>query len=410
MQSLIPEAAGRSGDDPIFTINAEANRRRAAGEAVINASLGALMGDDGRLAVMPVVFDALRAVDPRQAASYAPIAGPPAFLAAARRDALGSATPLFERSVAVATPGGTGALHHALVNFLEPGQSVLVPHFYWGPYATLATHTRRKVATFPMFDARGGFDLAAFDAALQQTLTAQGRALVFLNFPCNNPTGYSLDAEEWRGVADALARAAERGPVTALIDLAYAAFDSGISELWARALAPINDRVTLLAAWTASKSFTQYGARVGTLVAATPDDAERARIQNALTYSCRGTWSNCNHLGMLAITAVLTDAALRERAEVERRELVALLDSRVTAFNRAARDAGFEYPRYEGGFFVSVFTPDAKRTVAACAREGVFVVPQDGAVRVALCSTPTPDVPRLVEVLGRGVHAAEALV
>lgn len=408
MQSLIPEAAGRSGDDPIFSINAEANRRRAAGEAVINASLGALMRDDGTLATMPVVFEALRAVDARQAAAYAPISGPATFLTAARRDALG-AGPSFEHSVAVATPGGTGALHHALVNFLEPGQAVYAPSFYWGPYGSLAKHTRRNVATFPMFGAAGEFDLAAFDAGLDALVRRQGRALVFLNFPCNNPTGYSLDEHEWRAVAESLARAAARGPVSALVDLAYASFGRGDRYQWVRALAPINDRVTLLAAWTASKAFTQYGARVGALVAVTPDAEDRARISNALAYSCRGTWSNCNHLGMLAVTALLTDPALAARADRERAELVALMDSRVEVFNREAREAGLRYPRYEGGFFVSVFTPDAALTAAECAREGVFVVPQDGAVRIALCSTARSDVPRLCAALARGVLAAEVL-
>ena len=81
---------------------------------------------------------------------------------------------------------------------------------------------------------------------------------------------------------------------------------------------------------------------------------------------------------------------------------------RVDAFNaaRVAR-SGLEYPRYEGGFFVSVFTPDAERTAALCRDLGVFVVPLEGAVRVALCSTPTGAVPRLVDALAKGVEAAE---
>jgi aromatic-amino-acid transaminase len=296
------------------------------------------------------------------------------------------------------------------VNFLEPGQAVYAPSFYWGPYATLAKHTRRSVATFEMFDAAGVLDLVAFDAGLDALVRRQGRALVFLNFPCNNPTGYSLDEREWRAVAESLANAAARGPVIALVDLAYASFGRGDRHQWVRALAPINERVTLLAAWTASKAFTQYGARVGALVAVTPDAQDRGRITSALAYSCRGTWSNCNHLGMLAVTALLTDPALAARADHERAELVALLDSRVEVFNREARTAGLRHPRYEGGFFVSVFTPDAALTAAECAREGVFVVPQDGAVRVALCSTPRADVPRLCSALARGVLAAEALV
>jgi hypothetical protein len=37
---------------------------------------------------------------------------------------------------------------------------------------------------------------------------------------------------------------------------------------------------------------------------------------------------------------------------------------------------------------------------------GVFVVPIPGAVRVALCSTPARDVPRLVQALAEGLRAA----
>ena len=80
--TLIPGSAERPGDDPIFALHAEAVRRAAAGESVLDATLGALMQDDGRLAILPVVSEAIRRVDPERAAAYAPISGPPAYLAA----------------------------------------------------------------------------------------------------------------------------------------------------------------------------------------------------------------------------------------------------------------------------------------------------------------------------------------
>jgi aromatic-amino-acid transaminase len=131
---LTPECQARSGNDPIFALNAEASRRAKAGESIVNATLGALMEDDGRLAVMPVVFEALAAVPPEKGAAYAQIAGDAPFLQAVVADLFG-AGPLAAQSVAVATPGGTGALHHAIVNFLQPGEALLTTSFYWGPYA-----------------------------------------------------------------------------------------------------------------------------------------------------------------------------------------------------------------------------------------------------------------------------------
>ena len=404
---LAPECTTRPGDDPIFALDAEANRRAAGGEDILNATLGALMRDDGHLAVLPTVFETLHSIPAEQGAAYAPIAGDGNYQRAVIHDLFGDG-PLAAQSVAAASPGGTGALHNAIVNVLEPGQALLTSHLFWGPYRTLAQHTRRRVETFPMFAADGSFDVGALEESLLRLVEKQGRALVILNSPCHNPTGYSLDAAEWRATAAALRRAARHGPVTLALDLAYARFAEGDPNAWVRELSGAIGEILLLVAWTASKCFTQYGARVGALVATHPDADERRRIANAMAFSCRGTWSNCNHAGILAITRLLTDPALGARVDRERAALRRLLGERVAAFNAAARPAGLRYPRYEGGFFVTVFTPDAEQTARRMRELGVFVVPVAGAVRVALCSTPVAKVPRLVAALGEGLAAAGA--
>ena len=38
----------------------------------------------------------------------------------------------------------------------------------------------------------------------------------------------------------------------------------------------------------------------------------------ALSYSCRGTWSNCNRGGLRAITRLLADPALAKACDTER--------------------------------------------------------------------------------------------
>ena len=67
---------------------------------------------------------------------------------------------------------------------------------------------------------------------------------------------------------------------------------------------------------------------------------------------------------------------------------------------------GLRRPRYDAGFFVSVFTPDSRATAEAMRKGGVYVVPIDGAVRLALCCTPADVIPRLVEATAQGVSAA----
>jgi aromatic-amino-acid transaminase len=398
---LIPGHLHRPSDDPIFALNKEASARKARGEAVINASIGTLLSDDGRLAILPTAAKAVHEIPAEEWAAYAPIAGSTDFLNAVIADLFRDEPAMRECAVAAATPGGTGALRHAIANYLEPGQSLLTTSFFWGPYLTLADEADRKVATFAMFDPHGRLDIEALDKKLASLVEEQKRVLLFLNDPCHNPTGYSMRDDEWRAVVDRLIAHAERSDasITLLVDMAYAAYNARDPRAFLKELRPLLGKVGLLFAWSASKTFTHYGLRVGAIVACEPDAAARAETEAALCYSCRGTWSNVSRGGMKAITRLLTDASLAAACDRERDELKALLGGRVAAFNEIAPKHGLRYPRYEGGFFVTVFADDAQDRAARAKERGIFIVPQKGAMRVALCSVPSSDIPRLVEAL-----------
>jgi aromatic-amino-acid transaminase len=408
MHHLIPSHQSRPSDDPIFALNREAMQRRQRGESIVNATVGALLDDDGKLSVLASAARAVHEVSAVEWATYAPIAGSPDFLRAVMDDLLSGQPELREIATAVATPGGTGALRHAIANYLEPGQAILTTSFFWGPYQTLADEADRKVETFAMFagDDATSLDIGALDRALGKQLATQKRALLFLNDPCHNPTGYSMRTEEWAEVARCVLAHAERAPVTLLIDCAYFAYGRADSRAFMKELLPLIGKAEILFAWSASKTFTHYGLRVGALVACVADAKERATTEAALSYSCRGTWSNCNRGGLAAVTRLLTDRALALSCDAEREALKATLRARVDAFNTLARPRGLRYPRYEGGFFVTVFDEDAENRAKLMRAAGVFVVPQRGALRVALCSVAERDVARLVDALAMPLGAA----
>jgi len=403
MLHVIPSHQGRPSDDPIFALNKEATQRKARGESVVNATVGSLLHDDGKLAVLPTAARAVHDVPADEWAAYAPIAGAPDFLSAVTADLFANEPQMKEYAVAAATPGGTGALRHAIANYLEPGQSLLTTSFFWGPYQTLCDEADRKVATFSMFSGKGEnatLDIDALDKALTARVMDQQRVLLFLNDPCQNPTGYSMRPAEWRQVVERLVVHASEAPVTLLVDMAYFAYAKNDDpRAFLAELRPLLGKVGLLFAWSASKTYTHYGLRVGALVACIPDAKERAATEAAFSYSCRGAWSNCTRGGMKAITRLLVEPELRAAADKERAELKKLLDARVAAFNEHAPKHGLEYPRYEGGFFVTVFADDAQERAVRMKEKGVFVVPQKGALRVALCSVAEKDVPRLCEAL-----------
>jgi aromatic-amino-acid transaminase len=395
----------RSGDDPIFALNQEATLRASRGESIVNATIGVLLDDDGSLAVLPTAARAVKEVRAEDWAGYAPIAGSPAFLDAVMDDLFSGQPAMRAAAAAVATPGGTGALRHVISTFLEPGQALLTTSYYWGPYETLADEHQRRVQTFEMFDPKSEISrihFEALDRKLGELLAAQGRAVLFINDPCQNPTGYSMNEADWRAMVEVIAKHASRAPIAVVLDAAYSAYAKGGTGTALRALESLLGKALVLVAWSASKTFTHYGLRVGALVALVPDAQERKRIESALGYACRGTWSNCNRGGMTAVTRLLREPALARAVAEERSGLVRLLDGRVAAFNELARPRGLRYPRYDGGFFVTMFVEDAPRAATKMKEHGVFVVPLKNAVRVALCSVAVPNIPRLVDALEKG--------
>ncbi|MEM7414652.1 MAG: aminotransferase class I/II-fold pyridoxal phosphate-dependent enzyme [Gemmatimonadota bacterium] len=402
--TMISASRGRAGNDPIFIWNGEANRRAAAGEDILNATIGALMNDDRTICTLPTVVETLKRHQTGAVAGYAPISGIPAYREAVVRDLFGDG-PLAQQAVAIASPGGSGAVYAAVVNFLEAGQKMLVPNFFWGPYREITSHSGRALDPFTMFAEDGSFDVAGMTAGLERHLATQGRALVVLNFPCHNPTGYTLSQDEWREVTDAISSAAQNGPVTVLLDVAYMEYGDADARSWVAWVPKLMEHATVLVAWTASKSMCQYGARTGAIIALHEDDDERTQLDNALGYTARSTWSNCNHLGQRAVTDLLTDDELSARVLAERAEVSALLRTRIDAFNELAGAADLPTPRYDAGFFVTVFTKDQDTTAAAMREHGVYTVPIPGAVRLAICSTPADLMPRLTRAVEAGLAA-----
>ncbi len=402
MEFLIASRRSRPGDDPIFSLNAEAVRRAAAGEDVVNATIGALLGDDGRLAIMPTVAKVLSSLPFEAVANYAPIPGLSAYRQAVIDDLLGEYG-VAEHATCVATPGGTGALRLAIDDFLEPGQVALTSSYFWAPYRTIAEESGRKLETFEMFAPDGGFNVEEADRKLGEHVEKQGRALFLLNTPCHNPTGYSLDANELDAIVAVIERHAARAPVTVVLDIAYGDFRPDALSRCIATACKLAGKALVLFAWSASKAFALYGQRIGALVALVPDAEQRTRVTSALTYSCRGLWSNCNAAGMAAVARLLSEPDLAKNVRQERAELVALLARRVEVWNALATAAHVRYPRYDGGFFTTVFSADPVLHSSRMRERGLFLVPTAGALRVAVCAVNEAQIGRIVSGLAEVV-------
>jgi aspartate/tyrosine/aromatic aminotransferase len=399
---LIPTRRAFPADDPIFALNAEAQARKATGEAVLNATVGALLDDSGQLVVLESVMDLWRELTELEVAPYAPIAGDPAFLKAlVQRHWPRQAT----AGAACATPGGSGALALSLRNFLERGQTLLTTAPYWGPYATLAAENGLHLATAPWPAAGQPLDGEAWDAALRSLMKAQGRVMLWLNDPCHNPSGRSLSRADRAVLAGLLRDVSALGPVTLLLDVAYLDYTrepGAVAEaLSDYAALGAEGRVLVGASLSLSKAMTLYGARCGALAFPWCEDPA---LQAALNQSCRGTWSNCAKAPQSLLLRLARDGKAQARLAAEHRHWSEVLAARADALDASLVDEGMAALHWQGGFFVMVPAGDPDAICGRLKAEGVFTVPLPEGLRVGLCGLRAEEAPRFAKALRRAAH------
>ena len=140
-------------EDKIFGISSRAKAMIAekGADKVINATIGSLLDDEGKLVVLSSVVDTMKTLNPVDFADYAPIGGTPQFREAVKKAAFGSFQPSCFTE-AVATPGGTGAIRNTISNYSRMGDKILTSDWHWAPYNTIAGELGRCIDTYPMFD------------------------------------------------------------------------------------------------------------------------------------------------------------------------------------------------------------------------------------------------------------------
>ena len=204
-------------EDKIFGISRRANEmiNEKGPDAVVNATIGTLLDDDGDLMVLSSVDDTYMGLEPEEYAAYAPIGGTPAYKKAAIKAALGKYEPKGYVE-AVATPGGTGSIRNTIANYSCPGDKVLTSDWHWAPYRTITSEIGRSIDTYQLFTEDGQFNIEAFSKKVHEILEIQDRLVIIINTPAHNPTGYALSNEDWQQVVDCLSYVAPENRIAQL--------------------------------------------------------------------------------------------------------------------------------------------------------------------------------------------------
>ena len=391
---VAPHSKRPAEEDKVFAANRRAQEaaKKYGADKVINSTIGALLEDDGSLSIMQTAMQELKNLPDAEIAAYAPIAGLPDFLEAAKTAVFRDYRPNAHIR-AVSTPGGTGGLRHAVWNYMEPGDTMLVPDWFWGPYKTISEEHGRHMTTFTLFDDKKAFNMASFKEKVQELAEKQERVLVILNTPAHNPTGYSLTDEEWQEVLTFLTNVVEHQSkkIIVYVDIAYIDFagDMKTSRGFMKQFEGLPANLLVLIGYSMSKAFTFYGLRSGALLCVSSSEEVADEFESSAAFSSRGVWSNGTRGAQKVLANVYNNQELLEKVEAERAGFVELMFERARAFVDEATEVGLEIFPYRAGFFITIPCENPAKVAEELEKENLFLLPLGKGLRFAACAVST---------------------
>ncbi len=327
----------------------------------INATIG-IAKESGDTMCFRSIMDSIDDIPASEALTYAPSFGLPALRKRWQED-LGRKNPSLSGrpiSMPVVTCGITHAISIFADVWVDPGDVILLPDMMWGNY-NMIFNVRKgaRLSHYELFNAEGGFNLEAFEAAVAKEAASNRKLVVLLNFP-QNPTGYTVTEAEADAIADILERAAEKGTqLLAVTDDAYFGlfFEEKIQKesLFAK-LCGRHANLLAVKLDGATKEYYVWGLRIGFITYGIQCDGDPMPIYEALerkTAGCvRGNISNASHL----CQTLLLNAMQDPRIQGEMSEKFETLKARAVRVKAVLADdkyaAAWEAYPFNSGYFM----------------------------------------------------------
>ncbi|MCR4698279.1 MAG: aminotransferase class I/II-fold pyridoxal phosphate-dependent enzyme [Bacilli bacterium] len=388
----------------IIAINGMAKKDAAAGNKVINASIGTFLDEDKKLGSIKLINDALTG-HITENLGYPNSIGDPDYLNAVMdyvfREKLTRINELYTPFIG-ATLGGTGAISISFNCFLEEGDLVLLPDVMWTNYMLVAEKAHAGFATYNMFTPEGKLDLTAIKETIAKAREQGHRALLVINDPCQNPTGYCMDEKEYDELFALLNEEGRKGYLTVLFDIAYFSFyrDPGHKLALFDKLVESKPDFLPLVCFSCSKLFCLYGLRLGALIVLCPNAENRAETERAFSAMARGTYSVSVGAAQHAVATLLKDKSVIASldAEIERNSDV--LYSRSVALINELDKVGIQHYPYKSGFFITLKVPHAFDVYETLKAKHMYIVPMtENSIRLALSGMTEDEIIVLIHAI-----------
>jgi aromatic-amino-acid transaminase len=406
MAITAPHTWGKYTPDKIFAVVAEANNAKNlyGAEKVINGAPGTFLDEKEAIFCLPTVEKVYRNLPIHEVVAYSPLEGAPDFLEAAITHVFREFRPATHIK-AVATPGGTGALHNIVANYTSVGDAVLSSEWCWGPYKSIAEDAQRKFETFSLFNG-DGFNLTELEEKMRRLLETQKQVVVILNTPAHNPTGYSMTLAEWEAVLNSTKKLATGGrSIILAVDVAYLDYteDQVASRAFLPLLANLPENVLPIICFSMSKSFTLYGQRVGAMIALSSNAEVIDEFFKTNQITGRASWSSVNRGASKVLATIYGDPDLIRNSDRERAEAIQIIKGRAELFSKEAEAVGLGMLPYRSGFFLTIPCSNPETVCQVLQQENIFLVALAKGIRVSVCAIPTVKMTGLAAKIKRAI-------
>ena len=353
---------------------------------VINASIGMFYDEDKSIGGMSIVPKAIRQFSDELILPYPAVDGGAEFKKNVISWVLGDHEMEIREKMfvnACATPGGSGAIASTFSVFTKPNDYIFVSDIRW-QYERFADRAKLQIFEHELFKG-DAFHIESFKTRLTELCKIQKRVIVIINDPCHNPTGYTLNLNEWQKIIDTLNEKTDND-IVFLYDVAYLDFSHEEDTRKKMTFLPqLKKHVLTIISFSGSKTFGVYGMRLGAAVAiSTNEDLVKDAIPRYIN-EARGSWS-ATPTPSIELLNHFSKPENKIAFKEGLKHITTLVQKRSEVFNHQAKEVGLKAYPFRSGFYIVILTPTPDQDYLTLAEKRIFAVPMNGGIRLALCS------------------------
>ncbi|HGE6007685.1 TPA: aromatic amino acid transaminase [Vibrio cholerae] len=306
--------------DPILSLSVAF--RNDSRPQKVDLGIGVYKNSLGETPIMRAVALAQdKVVASQKTKSYVGLAGCEEFNQSIMQLVLGSTLDV-ERTIAIQTPGASGALRMLgdLMRVAQPDTTVWITDPSYVNHKPVMEAAGLKVRYYRYFSRET--KMVDTEQMLADLAQAGTKDVVLLHGCCHNPTGADIDFSAWQAITEL----AQKNGFIPFVDIAYQGFGDGL-EQDAQGLRYMAERMEeMLITTSCSKNFGLYRERTGAAIVIGKNQQEVTNARGKMLTLARSTYTMPPDHGAALVKTVLRDEQLtaiwkQELSEMQQRLL-----------------------------------------------------------------------------------------